>query len=306
MTDTHIENLLRKAPRPAPPAGLKAQLMTNIALPRTAEARRPERNFSLPLWRRWFPALAFGMIFLTCCIILAVQTSQFLELRRENDSLRAATVNVEQLRRDNADRQRLRSVAAQEADRLQKEQEELLKLRGEVTRLRAQAQDLAALRAENQRLQAERAAAAAKAGVVAEEDPIAAAKGEAHRVQCVNYLKQISIAARLWAKDQEDTLPSNFLTMSNELATPKILTCPSDTARKKAGTWQDFNGSSVSYEMLSPGVGEEDPAVVFVRCPIHNIVGLVDGSVHRLDGNVLQVKKVDGKFKIVEARPEQP
>jgi hypothetical protein len=93
--------------------------------------------------------------------------------------------------------------------------------------------------------------------------------------------------------------------MSNELNTPRILTCSADTARVPIRSWQEFDGSSLSYEMLSPGVSEEDPAVVFVRCPIHNNVGLVDGSAHMLD-DMRTVQKVDGKFKIVRLQSVVP
>jgi hypothetical protein len=95
--------------------------------------------------------------------------------------------------------------------------------------------------------------------------------------------------------------------MSNELNTPKILTCPEDSARKKANNWQEFDGSSVSYELLSPGVPEGDQSIVFVRCPIHFNVGLLDGSAHQLSPAAQRIEKVDGKFKIVRIeKPIQP
>jgi hypothetical protein len=112
-------------------------------------------------------------------------------------------------------------------------------------------------------------------------------------------MKQIVLAARIWANDHKDTLPPDFMTMKNELTTPKILTCPGDTARAAAASWAEFGPASVSYEMLSPGVEETDPAVVFIRCPIHGSVGLVDGSVQQigLDGRRRVVLK-DGKYVI--------
>src|SRR5262249_27220176 len=152
------------------------------------------------------------------------QTSQLLELRRENESLRAATANFDAPRQDNAETQSL-NAAAQEADRQRREHEELVRLRDEVTQLRAQAAELTMLRAENQRLQAARTAAAAKAGAVQEEDLFAAAKEKAQRIACVNNLKQIGLAARIWAADHRDVLPPDFVTMSNELSTPKLLIC---------------------------------------------------------------------------------
>src|SRR5476649_1005746 len=77
-------------------------------------------------------------------------------------------------------------------------------------------------------------------------------KAVAMRWACVNNLKQIGLAYRIWAGDQTAKFPMevsvtnggtmemkasgenawlNFLVMSNELSTPKILFCPADTDR---------------------------------------------------------------------------
>jgi len=92
---------------------------------------------------------------------------------------------------------------------------------------------------------------------------LAAAKRKAQRISCVNDLKQVGIAFRLWEGDNADRYPmavstikngalekvystlsvggstpitynlcSVFSCMSNEVNTPKILFCPSDN-----GTW---------------------------------------------------------------------
>ena len=92
---------------------------------------------------------------------------------------------------------------------------------------------------------------------------LAAAKRKAQRISCVNDLKQVGIAFRLWEGDNADKYPMAvlaakngaldfvysslntafsgsasynvdmvFTVMSNELSTPKILYCPSDN-----GTW---------------------------------------------------------------------
>jgi len=303
MNDSHIESLLHKAPRPAAPAGLKQRLQSGIQLPRATS--EPETNTNvIPFWRRWFPALAFGVFFLGCFILLGVQTAQLLELRRENQSLRAATANLEQLRQDRAELEKLR-LATQETERRQKEQEEVERLRAEATRLRAASQEVSVLRAENQLLQADRAAAAAQAGVVREEDPLAQSKEKVHRIACINNIKQIGLAARMWANEHDERMATNFVTMSKLLNSPKLLTCPGDDSRVQVSTWQDFDGSSVSYEMLSPGAPETDPNVVYVRCPIHNNVGLCDGSAHQLD-ETRTVQSVNGKFKIVRLQAVEP
>jgi prepilin-type N-terminal cleavage/methylation domain-containing protein len=90
---------------------------------------------------------------------------------------------------------------------------------------------------------------------------LAAAKRKAQRINCVNDLKQVGIAFRLWEGDNKDRYPmavqtatggaleavysavntpfvgpynecSIFTVMSNECNTPKILFCPADN-----GTW---------------------------------------------------------------------
>ena len=108
---------------------------------------------------------------------------------------------------------------------------------------------------------------------------LAAAKKKAQRIQCVNNLKEICVAFRLWEGDNNNMLPmavtmanggamdargsaavgptqganfnpsgtgikgvfSMFFVMSNELSTPKILYCPSEyqTARNQATTWMN-------------------------------------------------------------------
>jgi hypothetical protein len=306
MNENEIENLLRKAPRPAAPPQLKEQLIADITLPRSFRPQQPEPSFAESPWRRWIPAMSFGVLLLGCLVVLGVQGEHLLKLRDENAALRLATTNLDQLRQDNAELQRLQA-ATQEAERAQKQQDELVRLRAEVARLRATAQELPALRAESQRLQAERAAVAAKAGVVEEVDPFAEAKDRAERAACVNNIKLIGLAARMWSNDHKEIMPPDFLSMSNELVTPRHLACPGDPARKKAANWQEFDGASVSYELLSPGVPEGDPNIVLVRCPIHFIVGLTDGSAQQLSVTDHRIEKVDGKFKIVRIqKPTQP
>jgi prepilin-type processing-associated H-X9-DG protein len=94
------------------------------------------------------------------------------------------------------------------------------------------------------------------------------ARKKAARIVCVNNLKQIGLAYKLWPSGQSDKYPmqisvtnggakelvasgnvaANFLVMSNELSTPKILVCPADNSRVAATNFStDFNNGKISY-----------------------------------------------------------
>jgi len=114
---------------------------------------------------------------------------------------------------------------------------------------------------------------------------LAQAKKKAQTIQCVNNMKQVGLAARIWANDHNDTYPPDVLTMSNELNTPKILACPDDKSKRRAEHWAEFSvAENLSYEFLTPGAKEADiltqPAF---RCPVHGSVALGDGSVQQID-----------------------
>ena len=87
-------------------------------------------------------------------------------------------------------------------------------------------------------------------------------------IQCVNNLKQIGLAYRIWEGDNGDKMPMQvpanqggakepaargnvariFQVMSNELSTPRILLCPADADRFVAKNFTaGFDNSHVSY-----------------------------------------------------------
>lgn len=114
---------------------------------------------------------------------------------------------------------------------------------------------------------------------------LAAAKKKAQRIQCVNNLKQIGLAYRVFANDNNDRFPQRvpaeqggppnqaqiaayvpgapnaapyihqvYGVMSNELSIPKILVCPADVRvaatnfaaiQNQVPTW--FNNNNISY-----------------------------------------------------------
>ena len=290
MNDNLIETSLRKAPSPKAPSSLRSQLVRDIRLPETCRTTTPFAS-NTPFWRRWLPALAYGVLLLGSLIGLAIQTSQIVELRRQNKALAGVGMTLEEARTENAHLQQARQTAATAARTV----DEIAKLRTQLDALRSKTEELAALRAENQQLRTQ--LAAPSAGVAPEEDTFAALKAQANITGCINNLKQIALAARLWANEHNvSILPTDWLTMKNELNTPKILTCPGDAARTRVSSWENFDGSSASYEFPSREPNEREPDTVFVRCPVHGSVGMTDGSAFK--GPNLRFQTTEGKVKL--------
>jgi hypothetical protein len=288
MTMNQVEELLRKAPRPKAPEELLRRLTAGIRLPQPAAA--VENWGTQSSWmRRWLPALSFAAIFLVCLAVVAVQTNVLSQLQQQNGQLRAGTQNLEALRAENAEYQQL-AAGSQELERLKKDNAELVKLRGEVGQLQAVMQDAEKIRTQHAQL-----LASAKQSGVAGGDFFADEKAKAERINCVNNMKQIGLAARLWAGDNNGIYPTNFICMTNELSTWKILQCPSDKAHSVTN-WAEVEAGNISYIMDAPGISENNPAVIFVECPIHHNICLVDGSVQQLnEKGYSKIKVVDGK-----------
>ena len=115
---------------------------------------------------------------------------------------------------------------------------------------------------------------------------LARAKGRSQAVSCVNNLKQVGLAARIWSNEHNEIFPPNFASMSNELVTTRLLLCPQDKNKKPADDFTHFvPAQNVSYEYLTPNAKEADVLgqVVF-RCPIHGNTVSGDGSVQEKSG----------------------
>lgn len=298
MNDEQIEKLLRKAPAVKTPAGLREQLQAEVKLPR-AQTNTVREFDSRPWLRRWLPAVSFAVFFLGCAVVIGVQTSVLSELKRENAELRGAGQNLDQLKADNADSQRL-VAQSQELERLRADNADVERLRGEVAQLKAQVKEAEGLRAENQKLRQENAARLAQnaGGGESMDDLMAKEKAKAERAACMNNLKQIGLGARIWESDRNNgLLPTNFVSMAKELNSPKILVCPGDQSRVAATDWSSFTANNVSYTLVSPGADEREPIVVYAYCPIHHNYLLVDGSVQALSpqGEKAMIHVVDGK-----------
>jgi prepilin-type N-terminal cleavage/methylation domain-containing protein len=86
---------------------------------------------------------------------------------------------------------------------------------------------------------------------------LAKAKARAQRINCVNNLKQIGLAMRMWSNDNQDRFTwdvaqnrggtenmgvlDHYTNCATELASPKVLACPSDTDKTPARTFANNN-----------------------------------------------------------------
>ena len=281
MNDDTIEQLLRKAPRVPAPKALRDELERNIELPIPRPIIKHQGPPAPTAWiRRWLPAMSFGVWFLVCSVVFAVQAVRISELREQSRIRQTAERSAaEQVQAA----EKARAAATAELEQLKRDLTDVQRLRVEVDQLRAEAAELATLRAQNQQLRDE-LKAAGKLPVKPEEDFFATASERATRIKCINNIKQVCLAARIWANDHgRDTLPNDYEAMKKELVDEKITFCPKDGVR---------------YEILSPGASELQPEIVYIRCLIHSNAGLTDGSAQQLS-QMHQVVQRDGKWIIV-------
>jgi prepilin-type N-terminal cleavage/methylation domain-containing protein len=112
---------------------------------------------------------------------------------------------------------------------------------------------------------------------------LAASNRKAARISCVNNLKEDGLAMKIWEGDHNDhyaqqisitnggaeellasgNVAGYFQIMSNELSTPKILTCRSDDERVPANSWPDLNNTNISY-FVSPSASDSYPQMVLL------------------------------------------
>jgi prepilin-type processing-associated H-X9-DG protein len=103
--------------------------------------------------------------------------------------------------------------------------------------------------------------------------PSHGSREKARGIKCVNNLKNVGLALRIYATDnhdrfpweipnQKDVIQINYLSdpanyirgLSNELTIPKIVLCPADT-RKEATNWIQFSRTNLSY-FISPDASQ--------------------------------------------------
>ena len=106
--------------------------------------------------------------------------------------------------------------------------------------------------------------------------------------RCGKQLEVINQAARVWAEAHNGRLPSSFILMSNELASPRQLLCPSDKSREPADNWQALTAANSSYQIGEGALGAKDlppeilQRILYLQCKVHvanyaNALGKIAG-----------------------------
>src|SRR3954464_854760 len=95
-----------------------------------------------------------------------------------------------------------------------------------------------------------------------------AGQRRAQSLNCASSVVSICFAGRFWAEDHGGRFPTNFICMSNELASPKILSCL-PARRAHTSDWSAFTPDNCTYEIVTPGVHGDATNTVFLRCPVH-------------------------------------
>jgi prepilin-type N-terminal cleavage/methylation domain-containing protein len=110
------------------------------------------------------------------------------------------------------------------------------------------------------------------------------AKAKAKRVACLSNLRQATLGFHLWAQDHEGKFPwmagideggsqslpivafYQFLLVSREIDSPKVLSCPSDKAVTTKTTWNEFATNALLSLSYFAGIcaGEQTPASLLV------------------------------------------
>jgi len=303
-TESEIETLLRQAPAPKPAPQLATSLKSAIKL--TGHANGAVLELSIPLWRRWFPALAYAVLILGCVVVLAVQTSQQRELTRQNEQLRAEIAMAEEAAEERQQQLAKAQSAAREIEQLQRDAAEAGRLAARLAELQAQ---IDALNAQAKDLNAQLAVVPENQKVIAPYDffdatnsPLNEAREKAASIACINNLKQIGLAFRIWANDNNGWFPPSLNSLSNELSVASTLCCRLDKTSldlakalfasagppsedqgyhgRIAAAWARWPLNGGSYEMLTANVQQKAVPInrVLARCRIHGHYVLADGA----------------------------
>lgn len=111
------------------------------------------------------------------------------------------------------------------------------------------------------------------------------AKARAESLSCASAITSICLAGMMWAEDHDGQMPTNFICMSNELNTPKVLSC---VPSRRVSNFAELSPENCTYEILAPGMRADDTNKAFLRCIIHGHLGYSDCTV--FDGKRRHIK----------------
>jgi hypothetical protein len=106
-------------------------------------------------------------------------------------------------------------------------------------------------------------------------------KAQATRIDCVNNLKQIGLASRIWSNEHDKSFSWQVSTndrgafefassgdvnrlvspLSHQLQSPKLLLCPSETRRSSAESFEQLKNENISY-FLGLDASEDNPQMI--------------------------------------------
>jgi prepilin-type N-terminal cleavage/methylation domain-containing protein len=124
---------------------------------------------------------------------------------------------------------------------------------------------------------------------------LARAKAKANRAKCLNNLKQMNLGFRIFSNDNGEKFPwlvlpadggsqdaanqqtwRHILPVTNEMNSPKILVCPSDSPKTMVSTWNLFlNNNAISY-MVGYEAVEQKPQTILTGD--RNLVGAANSQ----------------------------
>ena len=136
---------------------------------------------------------------------------------------------------------------------------------------------------------------------------LSGAKKKGKGAECINNQKQIGIAFRLWANDNEEKFPwvvdatlggslnsgdwtDHYRVASNELTTAKVVFCPTDKQKVLGDQWQTLDGDKNISFFVGLDANESKPQTVLAgdRNVYDGSVGFADLSWNTALGSSIQ------------------
>jgi prepilin-type processing-associated H-X9-DG protein len=242
--------------------------------------------------RHWRWAGLLALIVLGCAVTLALQHVQILQVSQAVKTLLPVAQEESNPAETGGPTQDKQTAPATLT-----EAEEMNQLRDKIDRIRAEIAQLNEVRSQNEQLRTQLATPPVNTNLAADQTAMQAPKERALVVACLNNMKQMALAVRIWAEDNNNIGPPDIVSMSNELNTPKVLVCPAD-GRQPAADWTSYTAANCSYDFLAPSANMLEGNRVMFRCPIHGNYVFCDGSVQRLspEGAASALVQHDGKL----------